>query len=118
MEDKRQTKMLLNAWTDSGKVYGYRKLHDDLLEQGASICANRVARLTQLAGIKAQIGYKRRSGSYGGKPSLVVDNTLDRQFDVEAPDRVWVTDITYIRTQEGFAYLAMVIDLYSRRVIG
>lgn len=94
MEDKRQTKMLLNAWTDSGKVYGYRKLHDDLLEQGESICANRVARLTQLAGIKAQIGYKRRPGSYGGKPSVVVDNTLDRQFDVEAPDRVWVTDIT------------------------
>ena len=118
MEDKRQTKMLLNAWTDSGKVYGYRKLHDDLLEQGESICANRVARLTQLAGIKAQIGYKRRPGSYGGKPSVVVDNTLDRQFDVEAPDRVWVTDITYIRTQQGFAYLAVVIDLYSRRVIG
>ena len=118
IEDKRQTKMLLNAWTDSGKVYGYRKLHDDLLEQGESICANRVARLTQLAGIKAQIGCKRRPGSYGGKPSLVVDNTLDRQFDVEAPDRVWVTDITYIRTQEGFAYLAVVIDLYSRRVIG
>lgn len=118
MEDKRQTKMLLNAWTDSGKVYGYRKLHDDLLEQGESICANRVARLTQLAGIKAQIGCKRRPCSYGGRPSLVVDNTLDRQFDVEAPDRVWVTDITYIRTQEGFAYLAMVIDLYSRRVIG
>jgi putative transposase len=117
-EDKRQTKMLLNAWTDSGKVYGYRKLHDDLLEQGESICPNRVARLAQLAGIKAQIGYKRRPGSYGGKPSVVVDNTLDRQFDVEAPDRVWVTDITYIRTQEGFAYLAVVIDLYSRRVIG
>lgn len=118
MEDKRQTKMLLNAWTDSGKVYGYRKLHDDLLELGESICPNRVARLAQLAGIKAQIGYKRRPGSYGGKPSVVVDNTLDRQFDVEAPDRVWVTDITYIRTQEGFAYLAVVIDLYSRRVIG
>ena len=117
-EDKRQTKMLLNAWTDSGKVYGYRKLHDDLLELGESICPNRVARLAQLAGIKAQIGYKRRPGSYGGKPSVVVDNTLDRQFDVDAPDRVWVTDITYIRTQEGFAYLAVVIDLFSRRVIG
>lgn len=76
-----------------------------------------MARLARLAGIKAQIGYKRRPGSYGGKPSVVVDNTLDRQFDVEAPDRVWVTDITYIRTQEGFAYLAVVIDLYSRRVI-
>ena len=49
---------------------------------------------------------------------MVVDNTLERQFDVDAPDKVWVTDITYIRTLEGFAYLAVVIDLYSRRVVG
>jgi putative transposase len=47
----------------------------------------------------------------------VVDNTLTRQFDVDAPDKAWVTDITYSRTQEGFAYLAVVIDLFSRRVI-
>ena len=79
-EDKRQTKMLLNAWTDSGKVYGYRKLHDDLLEQGEGICPNRVARLAQLAGITEQIGFKRRPGSFGGKPLVVVDNTLDRQL--------------------------------------
>lgn len=117
-EDRRQTELLHKAWAESGKVYGYRKLHDDLLEQGESICPNRVARLTRLVGIKAQIGYKRRQASYGGKPSVVVDNTLNRQFDVDAPDRVWVTDITYIRTLEGFAYLAVVIDLYSRRVIG
>ncbi|MEE8568713.1 MAG: IS3 family transposase [Anaerolineales bacterium] len=117
-EDARQTELIRKAWKDSGKVYGYRKLHDDLLDQGEACCPNRVARLASLAGIKAQIGYKRRPGSYGGKPSLVVDNTLDRRFDVEAPDRVWVTDITYIRTQEGFAYLAVVIDLYSRRVVG
>ena len=99
-------------------VYGYRKLHDDLLDQGETICPNRVARLAGLAGIKARIGYRRRPGVYGGKPSVVVDNTLDRQFDVEDPDKVWVTDITYIRTLEGFAYLAVVIDLYSRRVVG
>jgi putative transposase len=117
-EDARQTKLIRQAWNDSGKVYGYRKLHDDLLDQGETCCPNRVARLTRLAGIKAQIGYKRRPGSYGGKPSLAVDNTLDRQFDVAAPDRAWVTDITYIRTLEGFAYLAVVIDLYSRRVVG
>jgi putative transposase len=102
----------------SGRVYGYRKLHDDLLDQGEMICPNRVARLARQANIKAQIGYKRRPGSYGGRPSVIVDNTLDRQFDVEAPDRIWVTDITYIRTLEGFAYLAVVIDLYSRRVVG
>jgi len=117
-EDARQTELIRNAWKDSGKVYGYRKLHDDLLDQGETCCPNRVARLSRQAGIKAQIGYKRRPGTYGTRPSVVVDNTLDRQFDVEAPDRVWVTDITYIRTHEGFAYLAVVIDLYSRRVVG
>ncbi len=117
-EDIRQTEIIRDAWKDSGKVYGYRKLHDDLLDQGEACCPNRVARLATLAGIKAQIGYKRRPGSYGGKPSLVIDNALDRQFDVDAPDTVWVTDITYIRTLEGFACLTVVIDLYSRRVVG
>ncbi len=97
---------------------GYRKIHDDLIDMGESICENRVARLARLAGVRAQIGYKRKPGSYGGKPSVVVDNTLDRQFDVADPNQVWVSDITYIRTYEGFLYLAIVIDLFSRRVIG
>ena len=114
-KDIRQTELVRTAWKESGKVYGYRKLHDDLLDQGETCCPNRVARLARLAGIKAQIGYKRRLGTYGGRPSVVVDNTLDRQFDVEAPNK---TDITYIRTLEGFSYLAVVIDLYSRRVVG
>jgi putative transposase len=118
LEDERQTELLKKAWEDSGKVYGYRKLHDDLQDQGETCCPNRVARLAKIAGIKAQIGYRRRSGIYGSKPSIVVDNTLDRQFDVTAPDTAWVTDITYIKTIEGFAYLAVVIDLYSRRVVG
>lgn len=117
-EDARQTKLLTDAWKDSGKVYGYRKLHDDLMELGETSCPNRVARLARLAGIHAQIGYKRRPGMYGGKPSIVIDNTLDRQFDVADPDTAWVSDITYIKTYEGFLYLAVVIDLYSRRVIG
>ena len=98
-EDAQQTELLRQAWEDSGKVYGYRKLHDDLLDEGETCCPNRVARLASLAGIKAKIGYKLRPGSYGGKPAKVVDNTLARQFDVAAPDKAWVTDITYIRTQ-------------------
>jgi len=113
-EDARQTKLIKDAWKDSGKVYGYRKLHDDLIEQGETSCPNRIARLARLAGIRAQIGYKRKPGS---RPSVIVDNTLDRQFDVAAPDTVWVSDITYIKTYEGFLYLAVVIDLYSRHVI-
>lgn len=74
--------------------------------------------LTRLAGIRAQVGYKRRPGSYSGKPSLAIDNTLDRRFDVAAPDRAWVTDITCFRTLQGFASLAVVIDLCSRRMVG
>ena len=100
-EDVRQTEMIRHAWEESGKVYGYRKLHDDLLDQGETCCPNRVARLASLAGIKARIGYKRRPGRYGGKPSKVVDNTLARQFDVAAPDKAWVTDITYSAPRPG-----------------
>lgn len=117
-EDQRQTALLRQAWQDSGKVYGYRKLHDDLRDQGETCCPNRVARLARLAGIKAQIGYKRRTVRYRGKPSIAAGNTLNRQFEVGGPDQVWVTDITYIRTCEGLAYLAVIIDLYSRKVVG
>ena len=101
-EDKRHTDLLKKSWDESGKVYGCRKLHDDLLDQGETCCLNREARLARLSGIKAQIGYKHRPGIYDGKPSVVVNNTLDRQFNVKALDKAWVTDITYIRTQEEF----------------
>ncbi len=117
-EDLRQTALIRQAWTECGKVYGYRKLHDDLRDQGETCSENRVARLAGLAGIAAQIGYKRRPGRYGGKPAMTAENTLGRQFDVASPDTVWVTDITYIKTLEGWLYLAVVIDLFSRRVVG
>ena len=64
-------------------------------------------------GLRAQVGYKRRPGKYGTKPAVVAANQLQQNFNVEAPDKVWVTDITYIRTHEGWLYLATVIDLYS-----
>jgi len=93
LEDSRQTELIHQAWTDSGKVYGYRKLTDDLRDAGETCSENRVARLASLAGIAAQIGYRRRPGRYGGKPAVVADNTLDRQFEIDAPDRIWVTTL-------------------------
>ena len=66
LEDVRQTGVIRQAWSDSGKVYGYRKLADDLRDQGERVSENRVARLASLAGIAAQIGYRRRPGRYRG----------------------------------------------------
>ena len=77
-----------------------------------------MARLAQVAGIKAQVGYKRKTGKYGGKPAIVATNHLQQNFDMSSPDQAWVTDITYIKTHEGWLYLSVVIDLFSRRVIG
>ena len=86
LEDARQAELIHQAWTESGKVYGYRKLSDNLRDAGETCSENRVARLASLAGITAQIGYKPRPGRYGGKPAVVAHNTLDRQFEVAAPD--------------------------------
>jgi putative transposase len=69
-------------------------------------------------GIRSQTGYKRRAGGSGGKPAVVAPNHLNRQFTPVAPKQSWVTDITYIRTHEGWLYLAVVLDLFSRQVIG
>lgn len=117
-ENRRLSSLIKQAWLESGCVYGYRKLHADLCSFGERCGSNRVQRLARLAGIRAQIGYGKRPGKYGGKPSVVAVNRLEQSFGVQEPDYVWVTDITYIRTREGWMYLAVVIDLYSRRVIG
>lgn len=117
-EDRRQSSLMKSAWEESGQVYGYRKLHSDLCDLGEAISLNRAERLARIAGIKAQIGYKRRPGKYGGKPAIVADNHLARQFERDTPDHAWVTDITYIKTHEGWSYLCVVIDLFSRRVVG
>ncbi|EAT4541856.1 IS3 family transposase, partial [Salmonella enterica] len=69
------------------------------------------------AGIKAQVGY-RSPRARKGEDSIVAPDRLQRQFNPDAPDERWVTDITYIRTHEGWLYLAVVVDLFSRKVIG
>ncbi len=101
LEDQRQTKLLKKAWTESGEVYGYRKLHDDLCDLGEDIGPNRAWRLAPSGGHKGPDRLKRKPVSYGGSPAVVANNTLNRALDVDAPDQFWVTDITYIRTMRG-----------------
>ncbi len=117
-EDQRLLGLIKHAWLESGGVYGYRKIHDDLRELGESCGRHRVARLMRGEGLRSQTGYRRRPGYYGGKPTVASPNRLERKFNVSEPNKVWVTDITYIRTYEGWLYLAVVLDLFSRQVIG
>ncbi|MDH0023977.1 IS3 family transposase [Pseudomonas monteilii] len=117
-EDHRLLGLIKHAWLESGGVYGYRKIHDDLRELGETCGRNRVGRLMQAEGLRSQTGYRRRPAFYGGKPTVASPNHLARQFKVSEPNKVWVTDITYIRTYEGWLYLAVVLDLFSRQVIG
>ena len=117
-EDQRQTGLVKQSWLESGCVYGYRKVHDDLRDLGERCGKHRVYRLMRLAGLKAQVGYKNRRSYNGGKPAVVAMNTLDRQFVPNRPNQAWVTDITMIRTYQGWLYLAVVVDLYSRQVVG
>jgi len=112
------TGLIKQFWLESGCVYGYRKIHHDLLSLGERCAANTIAKLMNKAGLQAQLGYKRRAGKHGSKPSVIAANHLQQNFETAGPDCVWVTDITYIRTREGWLYLAVVIDLYARRVVG
>lgn len=116
--DQRLLGLIKHAWLESGGIYGYRKIHQDLREIGEACGKHRVARLMHREGLRSQTGYRRRPGHYGGKPAVVSPNHLDRKFDVAAPNVAWVTDITYIRTYEGWLYLSVVIDLFSRQVVG
>lgn len=117
-EDRRLSGLIKQFWLESGGVYGYRKIYEDLRSVGERCGPNRVHRLMRLAGLRAEVGYRRRPKAKGGAPAVVAPNRLQQKFDVSQPDEAWVTDITYIRTHEGWLYLAIVLDLFSRRVIG
>jgi putative transposase len=91
---------------------------DDLRELGETCGKHRVYRLMRQEKLRSQTGYHRRSGKRGGSVANFAPNHLQQQFDAEAPNQFWVTDITYIRTHEGWLFLTAVLDLFSRQVIG
>jgi putative transposase len=116
-EDDRLLGLIKHHWLASGGVYGYRKITVDLRESGETCSRHRVLRLMQNEGLRAEVGYGSKP-RYRGGPVGVVANVLNRDFAPDAPNKVWVTDITYIRTYEGWLYLAAVMDLYSRQIVG
>lgn len=101
----------------SRENYGARKTWRALIAAGESCGLNRVARLRQRHGIEAR-RLKRFRARYAARQSVFAPNLLERHFEAPAPDRVWVGDMTVIPTREGWLHLAVLLDLYSRRVVG
>lgn len=103
---------------ESRETYGSPSIWDALLKQGHCVGEHRIARLMRQEGIRAKTVKKWRATTQSNHRLPVALNTLNRQFTVTQPNRVWAGDITYVWTTEGWLYLAVVLDLYSRLVIG
>ena len=104
--------------TESRQTYGSPSIWDALVKRGHRVNEKRVARLMRESAIRAKTVKKWRATTDSRHKLPVAANALDRQFAVTAPNRVWAGDITYISTGEGWLYLAVVLDLFSRTVIG
>jgi putative transposase len=117
IEDQRLLSLIRASYAASGGVYGAPRVFLDLREVGETCGKHRVARIMRTNKIRALRGYKTPRRVVG-RPSIIAPNKLQREFTVDHPDQVWVTDITYIRTWQGWLYLAVVLDLHSRKVVG
>ena len=116
-DDVRLLRLIRSSYIASHGVYGAPRIFLDLREAGETCSKHRVARLMRVNKIRALHGYRTRTYS-ATKPSKLIPNILKRNFDVEKPNKAWVTDITYIRTWEGWLYLVVVMDLFSRKIVG
>lgn len=117
IEDQRLLALIKASHEATDGVYGSPRIFRDLREAGETCGRHRVARIMKANRIKG-ITVRKRPRYRAGTPSLLAPNRLDRKFTVDAPNKVWATDITYIRTWQGWLYLAAVMDLYSRKIVG
>jgi putative transposase len=117
-EDRALVAKIQAVHGDSRRTYGSPRVHASLKAEGYRIGRKRVARLMRENDIRARTKRKFRVTTDSRHDHPVAPNRLDRQFTVEAPNTVWLADISYIPTREGWLYLAVVLDLYSRQVVG
>jgi transposase InsO family protein len=98
--------------------YGAPRIHGELVRQGERVSRKRVARLMRESGLRAKSARKYKATTDSNHALPVAPNLLERRFEVDAPNIAWVSDITYLWTRQGWLYLCVIIDLYSRKVIG
>lgn len=118
-EDEHLTEQIRQAFQKGRQVYGSPRVHAELRAQGIHCGRHRVARLMREAGLQAIYKCRRRMTTTDSRHSdPVAPNLLAREFTAPAPDKKWLTDITAIWTAQGWLYLAVVLDVYSRLIVG
>jgi putative transposase len=109
---------MMRIWLKNRRAYGSPRLKVALTNMGYKVNQKRVVRLMHIYGIKAFRKKKYHSTTNSNHNKPVAENLLLRNFTAEAPNKIWLGDITYIRTKEGFLYLAVVMDMFSRMPVG
>lgn len=118
-QDKALTAEVRRSFLDSDRTYGARRVWRDVLAAGLDCGLHAIERLMRAHAMKARPRRRRLPVDAGARPiAELAGNVLDRQFNVSAPNRSWAADFTYIWTVEGWLYVAVVLDLFSRRIVG
>lgn len=117
-EDEILTEKIVMFHCGSRFTYGSPRIHKDLKAAGYKLGRKRVARLMRAAGLKGKRKRKYRTTTNSKYSRPKADNLVKQKFDAVAPDTLWASDITYIPTHEGWLYLAVTLDLFSRKVVG
>ena len=117
-DDRRLVVEIRAVFAEKKKRYGSPRVRRELRDRGTHVCRHRVARLMREQQLRARPRRKFVKTTDSSHGLQTARNLLDRKFTVEAPNRVWAADVTYLPTLEGWLYLAVLLDLHSRRVVG
>lgn len=117
-DNKRLLYKIRDIHQQSRERYGSPRIHEELLDEGVHVAKGRIERLMRINGIQAKRSRRHRRIYEHREPVSVASNLLNRGFTAEQPNRKWVSDITFIPTRQGHLYLAIVLDLYSRAIVG
>ena len=117
-EDGELAERIVEIFQEHRGVYGSPRIHAALADEDIHVGRKRVVRLMQQVRLSAHCRTHRVVTTRANPAAPVAPNVLDRDFEAEQPNTKWVTDVTYIATASGWLYLAVVLDLFSRRVVG
>jgi len=117
-ENQRLVEKIKRLHGETRGVYGSPRIHQELKKQGEKCSRKRVARLMKKEKIQAKMRKKWEKTTQRNHKAEISENHLNQEFKIEAPDKVWASDITYVATQEGWLYVAVVMDLFSRKIVG